>query len=364
MCGGTVKKVIGVGIVGCGQIAQIAHLPLLNELPTFEIRAVCDLSQKILTHVSKRFSVASTYTDYHDLLKQKDIDVVLVSTTDHAEIAIDAMNAGKHVFCEKPMAFNLTQCDAMIEAAKRNHVKLMVGYMKRFDPAVQFAIPLIKETTGIRFIRVHDLAGDFQINNEIYDLACNDDVPASVMEQVHAKEKQAELLALGESYQDCLDGYNLLLGLCTHDACVLHELFGSPTKISKAILFADTCSVGILEYGDDIRCVWESGLMVQRPSWDEHIQVYGENRSLQIKFPFPYLKNAETYVNVDEMERGVSTLKQFRVSFDEAYKREWRHFYECITEDKQPLTSGQQGRRDIAFLIEFVKASKSSQEGG
>ena len=352
------KKSIGVGVIGCGQIAQIAHLPYLNELPNFEINAVCDLSEKILSHVSKRFSVSKSYTDYRALLEQKDIEAVVVSTTDHAEIAIDALNAGKHVLCEKPMAFNVSQCDAMIDAAKRNHVKLMIGYMKVYDPAVQFALPLIKELTGLRLIRVHDYAGDFQINNEIYDLVTNSDVPESVLKKAREKERAALLAALDEGDDGLVDAFSLLLGLCSHDSCVLHTLFGSPIRISKVDLYAGNYSVALLEYGEDVRCVWESGLLMQRPSWDESIQAYGENRSLQIEFPFPYLKNAETYVNVDEMEMGVSTKKQYRVSFDEAYKREWRHFYDCIVEDKEPITSGLTGRRDIEFLTGLVKASK------
>ena len=353
------KRILGVGIIGCGQIAQIAHLPYLNELPDFEINAVCDLSEKILSHVSKRFSVNNLFTDYRDLLQQKDIEVVVVSTTDHAEIAIAALNAGKHVLCEKPMAFNLAQCDAMIEAAEQNHVKLMIGYMKRYDPAYQFSLPLIKEITGLRLIRIHDLAGDFQINNQIYDLVTNTDVPKQLLSQAHIKETDAQIAALGGQCADLVNAYSLLLGLCSHDSCVLHEAFGSPTRISKVDLFAENYAVAILEYGQDVRCVWESGLLLQRPAWDESLKVYGENRSLEIEFPFPYLKNAETYVNVNEMERGVNVAKQFRVSFDEAYKREWRHFYECITENKEPLTGGKEGRRDVAFIIDLVKASRS-----
>ncbi len=98
-------------------------------------------------------------------------------------------------------------------------------------------------------------------------------------------------------------------------------------------------------------------MLLGRPSWDEHLYAYGENRALQIEFPFPYLKNAVTYLNVNENEPGANIQKRVQVSFDEAFKREWRHFYECITENKEPITSGEKGRRDIAFLIDLVKAS-------
>jgi len=352
------KKTLGVGVIGCGQIAQIAHLPFLNELPEYEVRAICDLSQHILDTVGKRFGVSKRYLDYHDLVKQPDIDVVLVSTVDHADIAIAALNAGKHVFCEKPMAFNLEQCDAMIEASKRNNVKLTIGYMKRHDPAYQFALPLLHEIKDLRLIRVHDLAGDYHINNEIYDLEVNSDVPEEVRAKALEVEKDARIQAIGKSRADLENAYGTLLGLCSHDSIVLHEAFGSPTKIISVDIYANIFVVAILEYGPNVRCVWESGMLLERPSWDEHLSAYGENRALQIEFPFPYLKNAATYVNVNENEKGINVQKRFQVSFDEAFKREWRHFYECITENKEPITSGDKGRRDIAFLINLVKASR------
>ena len=352
------KKVLGVGVIGTGQIAQIAHLPFLTELPDYEVRAICDLSSDILSKVGKRFGIPNCYTDYRDVLKRSDVDVVLVSTVDHAEIAIAAMNAGKHVFCEKPMAFNLAQCDAMNEAAKRNHVKLMIGYMKRHDPAYQFALPLLNGIESLRFIRVHDLAGDYHINNEIYDLVAADDVPAETKAKALQLENDAKLLAVGSNRADLVDAYGLLLGLCSHDSIVLHEAFGSPTKIQHVDVFANNCTVAILEYGPDVRCVWESGFLIARPSWDEYLQAYGDNRSVQVEFPFPYLKNAETLVHVNEMENGVNVQKRYQVSFDEAFKREWRHFYECVTEDKQPITDGAKGRRDIAFLIDMIKVAR------
>ncbi len=352
------NKILGVGVIGCGQIAQIAHLPFINELSEFESRAICDISQNILNTVGKRFCVSKCYLDYRDLVKQPDIDVVLVSTVDHAEIAVAAMDAGKHVLCEKPMAFNLEQCDAMIEASKRNNVKLMIAYMKRYDPAYQFALPLLHEIKDLRLIRVHDLAGDYHINNEIYDLYVNSDVPMEVKEEALRVERDAKIRAIGESRADLVEAYGLLLGLCSHDSIVLHEAFGSPTKIKYVDIYSGIYTVAILEYGNSVRCVWESGYLLERPSWDEHLFAYGENRALQIEFPFPYLKNAVTYVNVNENENGVNVQKRFQVSFDEAFKREWRHLYECIVEDKEPITGGEKGRRDIAFLIDLVKASR------
>ena len=153
------EKKLRVGVVGCGQIAQIAHIPYIMELPNLELAAVCDISPKAVESVARQYGISQYFTDYHDLVNLPGLDVVCISNKDHAPVAVAAMNAGKHVITEKPMAFNLEECDQMIAAAKTNHVKLMVAYMKRYDPAYEWALSKFKDIENLRLIRVHDFGG-------------------------------------------------------------------------------------------------------------------------------------------------------------------------------------------------------------
>jgi predicted dehydrogenase len=116
--------------------------------------------------------------------------------------------------------------------------------------------------------------------------------------------------------------------------------------------------VATLEYGKHTRCIWETGLIPDRTEWDERISAYGGNRWIEVSFPFPYLKNAATQVIFNEMEGPVSVTKQALASYEEAFKREWRHFYECVTQNREPITSGEKGRRDTAFLIDLIKTAR------
>lgn len=350
-------KVLRVGVVGCGQIAQIAHLPFLNELPGFEVSVICDISPRVLEMVGKRFGIEKRLLDYRELVALPELDAVLICNVDHYEVAVAAMSAGKHVMCEKPMAFNLEQCDAMIDASKSNNVKLMIAYMKRYDPGYEWALPLFNSIENLRLIRVHDLAGDYHINNEIYDLIEPSDLPDHVIKEATEKEHYAKVRAIGHEREFLVGAYGLLLSLCSHDAIILHEAFGAPRRILFADIYANNHTVAVFEYGHDIRCVWESGFLIDRTDWDEHLFAYGTNLSVQVKFPFPYLKNAATLVSVNQMEGKANVQKEVIVSYDEAFKREWRHFYECVNEDKEPITNGEKGRRDIAFLIDIVKAA-------
>ncbi len=94
-----------IGVVGCGLIAQVMHLPYLAELTDrFEIAALCDLSSQVVSGCGARYGVARTFTRWEEMLDEP-LDAVLVATSgDHAPIAIAAAEAGRHVFVEKPMA--------------------------------------------------------------------------------------------------------------------------------------------------------------------------------------------------------------------------------------------------------------------
>lgn len=131
-----------VGIIGCGGIANGKHMPGLAKLSTVEMVAFCDLVEERATKAAANFgtSDAKVYTDYNELLADESIDVVHVCTpnSSHAEITIAALESGKHVMCEKPMAKTAKEARAMVEAAKRTGKKLTIGYQNRHRPDSQY----------------------------------------------------------------------------------------------------------------------------------------------------------------------------------------------------------------------------------
>jgi len=353
-------KILRVGIVGCGEIAQIAHLPLLTEMPNYQVTALCDLSQKVLQYLGEIYHVKNLYTNYEDLVKRDDVDIVLVTNMDHAPVAVAAMDAGKHVFCEKPMCFNLTEADEIIAAEEKNRVKFMVGYMKLFDPAFEYALPIIKEMDDVHLVRVHDFAGDFSINSEIYDEVRADDLPDSFLQQLSTSSREKMLKAIGVEREGLLGPYLTLLGLLIHDFIMLQETYGKPTEILYAEVYNDTI-LAVLKFGENIRCVVEGGLLSARRDWDEVFEVYGNSKRISIEFPFPYVKNIQTVVRIneqDEIDNKANVNKAIHASFDSAFKREWRHFYECVTEDKAPIANSEKGRNDVELSINIIKAVK------
>lgn len=133
---------VRIGIIGCGGIANNKHMPSLAKLPQVEMVAFCDIIEERARKAAQDFGVpgALVCTDYKELLSRKDIDVVHVLTPNkqHSFITVDALEAGKHVMCEKPMAINSAEAKKMLDAARRTGKKLTIGYQNRFKPETQY----------------------------------------------------------------------------------------------------------------------------------------------------------------------------------------------------------------------------------
>ncbi|MCM2606971.1 Gfo/Idh/MocA family oxidoreductase [Rossellomorea marisflavi] len=139
-------KPLKIGVIGCGSIAKHRHIPEYMANEHAEIVAVCDIVKDRAEEMADQIG-AKAYTDYKELLKDESIEAVSVCTPNalHAPISIDALKAGKHVLCEKPMATSTEEAQAMIDAANQAGRKLMIGHNQRFVPSHQKAKELISK---------------------------------------------------------------------------------------------------------------------------------------------------------------------------------------------------------------------------
>ncbi len=129
------EKMLKIGIIGCGGIANGKHMPSLKGLGDVEMVAFCDIVEERAVKAAKEYGTADAkvYTDYKELLKDSSIEVIHVCTPNksHAVISIDSMKAGKHVMCEKPMAKTAAEAVEMCKVAKETGKKLTIGYQHR-----------------------------------------------------------------------------------------------------------------------------------------------------------------------------------------------------------------------------------------
>jgi predicted dehydrogenase len=152
---------IRVGVIGTGGIAQAKHIPALHKHPDVEIVAVCDSRAEILDQVAADYGIKHKFLDYNDMLAMDEIDAVDICTPNflHADPTIKALNSGKHVIVEKPIARNSEEGAAMVAAAQKSGKKLMVAYCWRWNPGVKALKRFIDagDMGEIYYARVHAL---------------------------------------------------------------------------------------------------------------------------------------------------------------------------------------------------------------
>jgi len=345
---------IRIAVVGCGSIAQVMHIPYLAELPQFELAALCDLSPSVLERLGKKYGVRRLTVDYTEVLDE--VDAVAVLTHEHAAVAIAAAELGRHVFVEKPLSFSPKACDQILGATRENGVKLMVGYMRRFDPGFLWALDRVAELEPIRFVRLHDFGGTFAVHPQIYTLYRDEQATADGGGWIDDDVKQSMLGALGSGHEHLLDVYHEMLMSGSHDLAVLRGILGPPEAVLHSERLGSAGMLSMLAYGNGCRCLYEGALMTEYPWWDQTVSLYGDAGVVSIDFSSPFVRNAPTVVTVRRSDGDAPLSTTTPVSYDEAFRREWLHFAECVRHDREPLTNGEDARADVELALAMVHA--------
>jgi predicted dehydrogenase len=350
------ERPIRVGVVGCGEITQVMHLPILHELDAFVPAGLCDLSPQTLSRLGARWGVSATTTDHRELIASPDIEAVLVCTYDHAAVAAEAIAARKHVLVEKPLAFTVDEARSLVVAAEAAGVVAQVGYMKLFDPALERARMRLQEITGLRSITCHNFAGSFARHVPLYTQVRGDDVPASTLDG--ARKDVAARIAemLGPERTGYTSLYTLLLMLGSHDLAVLRALFGTPEHVSYARPRGDGQLLAVLEYAGGVPCMLEIGVGASYPWWDEWVAIHGDDECLRIEFPNPYVRYGSTLLRMREALDGGASDRLVAVSNEDPFRREWVEFAACVREGVQTRASFGGALADLELARDIVTA--------
>jgi predicted dehydrogenase len=366
------SKRLRVGVIGCGGIAQIMHLPNLRSRPDlFGIAALCDISPGVLQAMGERYHIPeSAQTARYEDLVAMDLDAVLILTGgNHYTPALAALQAGKHVFAEKPLCYSVRQADELIETANAANVKLMVGYMKRYDPGYLYAQKRLREMRDIRYVQINTLHPAEDAYLRIHSIVRLDDTPPGELKRLDEVEEEQISEAVGHVSTALRALYvGVFLGSLVHDTNALRGLLGEPDKV----LFAEHWPPGqqlgsvttVLQYRDDIRVVYTWTYLAELRDYFQEIAVMSSANRLRIQFPSPFLKHLPTPVVFQGMEDGAAFEKRVQVSYEEAFKQELIAFHGCIMNDRQPLTDAADARGDIRLLQRIFSGLHPEGLGG
>ncbi|MDP6557410.1 MAG: Gfo/Idh/MocA family oxidoreductase [Pirellulaceae bacterium] len=326
-------KTIRCGIIGLGWFGE-KHCEALHDLPQAQIHAVCTRRPDRLKEVVDRFDIPASYTNYHDMLADPEIDVVSVVTMwdQHVEPAIAALEAGKHVFLEKPMASSVVDCDRILAAVAKAPGKFMVGHICRFNPRYAAAKAEI----------------DSGAIGEVVSIYARRNLPAWITEAVLDK--------IGPISGDAVHDTDLMLW---YTGANIKTAYGQTHRVRDK-KFPD---IGWTMYRFDNGAIGVSEVVWALPGKtpiqiDERMQIVGTTGSIQIHDTAPNL-----FVVDQESTRHPDTtywpeLHGQRVG---ALRSEWEYFLKCVTDNTQPSVVPPTDSR--AAIAACLAAEKSAEIG-
>lgn len=361
-------------VVGGGLIAQAAHLPNLRRLPgRFRLEALADPSAATREAAAARFGPLRTYADWRELLDAEALDALVVCSphATHAEVTLAALDRGLHVLVEKPLCITVQDADRIAALARERERVVQVGYMKRFDPAVEALLErLPEEPGGLRFVDV--VTYDPWMARAPFfrpdELTAAQDVPAAVLEAGREAERAQVEAAVGAGDPATVRAFSYTYLAClVHDVNLVHgalERLRAPlpaTPVTSAHRADGKAASAVLEVADGVRwnCTWL--LLDGLEEFQETVSLYFEDAIHTLRFPSPYLGAAPTRYEQVGGQDG-TTVRHRRERLHESYMSELEHFHDCIVAGVACRTPPEQARQDLALLRDLFLAASPADD--
>ena len=317
-----------IGIIGAGRIGKVHLESISYHVKNATVKAVADPFMNDETKAFiESFGVKDIYTDYKKILEDKDIDAVLVcsSTDTHASISIEAIEAGKHVFCEKPMAESARECDEMIEACRKAGVKLQIGFMRRFDRNFRRGKALI----------------DAGAVGKVTSLRSNTHGPSEP--QPWMFDVRTSYGPIGEVNSHDFDTLRWYAGSEVKRLYAVGHNFRSPEMAAQYPEYYDTCQT-LLEFENGVIGTI-SGAQYVRYGYDSRAEILGTEGIIKVGTQHD---NA-VELTVADKRNIVDSVASWRDLFAAAYTAEDQAFADCVLNDTEPEVTGHDGK--MALLL-------------
>jgi len=358
---------VRVGVVGGGLVAQAEHLPYLSSFrDRFALAALAEPSATVREALGARYGITGLHADHRELLDAGGLDAVVVCSPagTHARVVLDALDAGLHVFCEKPMCITVEDADAIVAARDRAGKIVQIGTMKRYDPAVEAMLDALPGSAGeLRYVSVVVNDPEFDPYFEPGEIVRGTDVPGDLIEETRRSEAEQVERAVGSGSEDVVRAFSeSFLGSMLHDLNVVHgalERLGEPLPAQVAA--GDWWNEGravygalSLQNGSRVDAAWIQ--LLPTFEYRETIQLMFADEVHTLEFPSPWLKQHPTIYRRSRREGRVADVKVVK-AYDESFRRELLHFHECVVNGTPCRTPPEGARLDISVLTQMFLAA-------
>ena len=326
---------IRVGVIGAGRIGKLHIEHLAQNIPEAELVTICSLNPSDIESLAEQFNVPKVTTDYNILLADPQIDAVLVTspTNTHVEISQAAAKAGKHIFCEKPIAFDLEQIDETLAIVEKAGVKFQVGFNRRFD---------------VSFMRVREAVTSGEIGEpHIMRITSRDPAPPSI-EYV----KVSGGIFLDMTIHD----FDMARYLIADEVVEIYAAGG--VRVDPQIGEAgdiDTAVITLRFQNGVIATIDNSREAVY--GYDQRVEVFGSKGMVTAENP---LTDTVTFSG-SEGTRAASPPYFFVERYKAAFLSELQAFFACIQEDRLPPVTGADGRAPVVMGFAALKSLRENR---
>jgi len=341
-------KPLGLGFIGAGMVGQIAHIANYVDLPGCKVVALAELRPELGRRAAARFGIPRLCESHRELLEDKDVDAVVVVTRPHAHgpIVLDALESGRHVLSEKPMAHTVEQGERLVDAATRRNLRYAVGFMKRHDAGAQQAKALLDglrasgELGKIVLLRTWCYGGEFRCGTSDF---------------VMTDESRPEGLSTWPSAPDWIPlesvaDYAWFLNVFLHDLNVMRHLGGSAPRVCAVDFSRRNGRLAILDFGE-FPAILEMAEIASH-DWQEGVEILFERGRLTLQFPSPMLRNIPARVHLTRAN-GASEVVTPMAPWSWAFRRQAEAFVSDIQAGREPLASGLDAIGDLRLAEEI-----------
>lgn len=346
---------IKIGIIGTGSIS-VQHIESYLNNSNVELYAFCDLNEERLKFMADKYNVKHTFTDMHEMLRLPEIDAVSVCTwnSEHAPCTIAALNAGKHVLCEKPMSVSEEAARAMKEAAERNGKLLMIGFVRRYGNDCH----ILKE-----FIET-DYFGELYYAKATYLRRKGN--PGGWFGD-KARSGGGPLIDLGVHVIDLV---RFLMGnpkpVSVYGATFRKledrkNIKGKQSYVSSSATDNDICDVedlatAMIRFDNGAMLSIEASFSLNIKKDEGKIELFGTKGGAKLD---PEL---ELYSEINDYLADVTLDAETSLSFDGLFAKEINHFVSCIIDGTPCLSPAQDGIEIMAILDAIYKSASTGHE--
>lgn len=326
---------IRVCMVGAGRVARVHSRSLAHHVPQAELTAVVDPHATARTALGDEFHIDARFESLDQALEKAHFDAVVITTPTytHAALAVQAAEAGKHVFLEKPMALTLAECDAIVAATANAGVLLQLGFMRRFDPEFAAAAERIR-------------AGEIGEPMMIKSLTHGPGLPPA-----WARDLATSNGMLAEVNSHDWDCTRWLMGSNFERVYVeVANRKGAARKVETPH-FYDNCLVNIRFENGTLGSI--SGICPCDYGYDARVEIVGEKGIMQIGS-----MNGSAVIVCTNRDQGLITPihRTWPERFEWAYIHEMNHFIDCVLHDRAPDVGGEDGRWAVAGVLAGTKS--------